>query len=216
MTHLKRNSLTRTWPISRKGSKFIAKPKANQKKGIPILFVLRDMLKITQNKKEAKRVLHEEKVLLNARKIKDVRNSVLLFDIISIVPSKEFYQLSLTDNGKFKLEKIDKKDSNKKIAKVSNKKIIKKGKIQINLEDGKNFIQSIKCNTGDSVIIDLEKRKIEKCLPVKKGNNAIIIAGKHSGKKGKIEEIDEKHQMITIKTKENKLNVLMKQMMVIE
>lgn len=216
MTHLKRNSLTKNWPIPRKGSKFIAKPKSNQKKGIPILFILRDMMKIAQNKKEVKKALHDKKVLLNGRKINDVRNSALLFDIISIVPSKEYYQLSLTDNGKFKLEKIDKKDSTKKIAKVANKRIIKKGKIQINLEDGENFVQNMKCNTGDSVIVDLEKGKIEKCLPVKKGNNAIIIAGKHSGKKGKIEEMDEEHQMVTIKTKENKLNVLMKQMMVKE
>ncbi len=216
MTHLKRNSLTKSWPIPRKGSKFIAKPKANQKKGIPVLFILRDMLKIVQNKKEAKRILYNEKVLLNKRKINDVRNSALLFDVISIVPAKKHYKLDLTENGKFKLEEISEKDSKKKIAKISNKKLIKKGKIQINLEDGKNFVKNVKCNTGDSVLIDLEKSKIEKVLPMEKGSNALVIAGKHAGKKGKIENLDKEHEIANIKSKEDKLNVLIKQLMIIE
>ena len=89
--------------------------------------------------------------------------------------------------------------------------------IQLNLNDGGNFLTDSKlsCATNDSVIINFKDKKIEKCLPLKEKANVIVFAGKHSGKIGQIEEIKER-KIAIINCNKNKINVLIKQLMVIE
>ena len=96
------------------------------------------------------------------------------------------------------------------------KKILKGKKVQLNLYDGRNYLSDLKCKINDTVIINLEKNKIEKCLELKEKANAIVIGGKHSGKQGKIEKLIPEMKMIELKTKEKSFNVLIKQLMIIE
>ncbi|MCF7910606.1 hypothetical protein K9L16_02960 [Candidatus Pacearchaeota archaeon] len=217
MTHLKRQQVPKSWGMEKKGTKFVVKPLRGFNSGIPILIAIRDMLKLAQNRKEVKKAIYSEKIKLNNKKIKDDRNCVSLFDVIKIVPSNENYRLELDDKGKFKLEKINEKQADKKVSKVIGKKVLK-GKInQLNLIDGNNFNSEIKCKRNDSVLVDLKTRKIEKCLALDKGANAIIFSGKHSGKKGKIINIDKEKKMVEIKTSEKEdIHVLIKQVMVME
>lgn len=212
--HIKRQRAPNKWPTHRKGTKFIVKPNSDFKTGIPILVVLRDLLKFAQNRKEVKKAIHLGNILVNQRKIKDNRHGLSLFDKITIVPTKTHYILSLSEKGKFALEEV--KDSSFKIAKVKDKKTLKGKKTQLNLSDGRNFISDMACKVNDSVKIDFEAKKITECLPLKVQANVIIFAGKHSGKKGQIEKIDLKNKMAEISIGEGKINVLIKQLMVIQ
>lgn len=216
MKHIKRQAAPVTWPIERKGNKFVVTPLGPIKEGIPVLILLRDILKIAENKKEVKRAIKNQKVLLNKSKIKDVRNTAKLFDVISMPSSKKYYRVILTHNGKFALEEIKEKESNTKITKVTGKTMLKGKKIQLNLHDGRNIFQKIKCKTGDSVLVNLKDKKIEDTLKLEKGSEIRVFAGKHAGKKGKIQEIDEENQIVNIKTEEGKINVLIKQIIVIK
>ena len=56
--HLKRQKIPKNWPIKRKGTKYLVRPNSNLTKGIPILIILRDMLKVAQNRREVKRIIH--------------------------------------------------------------------------------------------------------------------------------------------------------------
>ena len=56
--HLKRQEAPKNWPVFRKGTKYVVRSEFDIQKGIPILIILRDMLKIAQNRKEAKRIIH--------------------------------------------------------------------------------------------------------------------------------------------------------------
>ena len=103
--HLKRHKVPKNWPIKRKGTTYVVKPNANLFKGIPILIAIRDMLKLAQNKKEVKQIIHAKNLLLNGLFVKDEKNSISLFDILTIVPSNENYRLSLSEKGKFEFEK---------------------------------------------------------------------------------------------------------------
>ncbi|RLG15673.1 hypothetical protein DRN69_02690, partial [Candidatus Pacearchaeota archaeon] len=107
--HLKRQKVPKNWPIERKGTAYVVRPRSNLNKGIPILIILRDLLKIAQNKKEVKKALHLKQILLNGKAVRDEKQSVLLFDIITIVPSKKNYRIELSKNKKFKFTEI--KDS---------------------------------------------------------------------------------------------------------
>jgi len=77
-------------------------------------------------------------------------------------------------------------------------------------------LTDIKCNVGDSALINFKDKKIEKCLELKEKANAIVFAGKHAGKKGIIEKLIIERKMAIMKVGEDKINVLIKQIMVIE
>ncbi len=214
--HLKRQKVPKNWPIKRKGTAYIVRPNANISNGIPILVALRDMLKLAQNRKEVKRAIHVKNLLLNGSHVRDEKNSILLFDTLTIVPSNESYKLSLSEKGKFQIEKINAGEETHKIAKVINKKILKGKKIQLNLSDGRNFLSDIKCNVNDSVLIDLKKKKIEKCLPLKEKGEVLVFAGKHAGKKANINKINQVKKMAELTFNDEKINVLIKQLIIIK
>lgn len=214
--HIKRNVAPKSWPIVRKGTTYVVRPNFNLNNGISILMILRDMLKIVQNRKEAKKAIHAKSILLNKKIVTDEKNTALLFDIITIVPSRKNYRLELLENGKFTLNEAGEKEAGRKISKIGKKKILKGKKVQINFNDGRNIISNAKCRIGDSAIIDTEKKKIEKILEMKEKANAVIFDGKHAGKKGVIERIDDEKGIAEIKTKDKKINALIKQIIVVE
>lgn len=216
MKHMKRQMMPTSWPISRKGKTWVVKPISNTEKGIPILVILRDMLKLAQNRKEVKKALYNKEVLLNNKAIKDEKVNAVLFDILSIIPLKKHFRISLTEKGKFALEEIDKKQSEFKTAKIVNKKTLKGKKTQLNLSDGGNIVSEEKCNTNDSVVLNLKNKKIEKCLKIKEGVKAIVFDGKHMGKKGKINKINKEKQTAELDLEGIKKQISIKQLMVIE
>ncbi len=215
MSHLKRQQSPKSWPVERKGTKYLVKPKGVAN-GIPMLIVLRDMLKIAQNRKEVKRAINMKNVLLNKKLIKDEKSSAVLFDTISIIPTKKNYRVTFSDKGKFQLDEIKESETNQKIAKVINKKVLKGKKTQINLSDGRNFLSDLKCNVNDSVLINLKEKKIEKCLPLKEKSNIFVFEGKHVGKQGTIEKIIPEQKMVEVDVNDSKINILIKQLVVVE
>ena len=214
--HLKRQKAPKNWPIPRKGTTYVVRPNFNINKGVPILIILRDILKIAQNKKEVKKALISKKILLNDKIVRDEKHNALLFDVIKIIPSKKSYRIEVSKNKKFEVKEINEIESESKIAKVTNKKILKGGKTQLNLSDGNNFISKIKCKTNDSVIINFKKKSIEECIPLKEKTKVIVFDGKHSGKKGIINKIDAKNKITEIIVEKDKINVLIKQLMVVK
>jgi small subunit ribosomal protein S4e len=216
MKHLKRQKIPKSWPIPRKGTTYVVRPSFALNKGVPLLILLRDMLKIAKNRKEVKKAIYEKNILVNAKPARDEKNSVQLFDKISLVPSKTHYKVGLSKNGRFAVEEIEEKDVNQKIAKIIDKKVLKGKKIQINLSDGRNFISDIKCNVGDSVSINFKDKKIDKCWPLKESAKVIVFAGKHAGKRGKILKLKPERKMASLDVGKEKINVLIKQMMVTE
>lgn len=216
MTHLKRQEMPKTWPVRRKGTAYIVRPKFGLKKGIPLLIVLRDILKVAKDRKEVKKAIYEKKILINSRSGRNEKEVLQLFDSLCLIPSKKYYRITLSEKGKFKLEEIKENDSEEKISKVINKKILKGKKIQLNLSDGRNFFSDIKCKVNDSVIVDLKNKKIKECLSLNKEAEAFIIEGKHTGKKGKIIGFSENNKMVELKMGNDKKSVLIKHIMVIK
>ena len=214
MSHLKRHAIPKSWPIQRKGTAFVVKPNRSFSNSLPMLIVLRDLLKVAQNRKEAKKMIHMKNILLNGKEVRDEKEGVLLFDIITLTPSKSNYRLTVLKNEKFNVEGIKESEANTKIAKIIGKKILKGKKVQLNLSDGRNFLSNIKCKLGDSILINLKSKKIEKCLPLIENSEAIVFAGKHSGEKGKIEKINRERKTADINNGKEKIDVLIKQLMV--
>jgi Ribosomal protein S4E len=177
--HLRNITIPKTWPISRKKYYWIIRPSTNGYKfeySMPILLWLRDYLKIVKNKKEAKYLLRNEKVLVNNKKIKDLGYSVGLFDVISIKDLNKNYRVVMSNNLKLKLAAIPEQEKDLKIIKIVKKNLVKGGKIQVTGIDGRNFIIDDKdIKTGDSILFNPKENKIEKIIKLNKGNLIYIF-----------------------------------------
>ncbi len=220
--HLKREQSPKNWPIERKGTTYLVRPRSSIEQGVPISIIFRDMLKFAKTRREVKKAINAKQIMLNNKVIFDERRNAVLFDIITIIPPKDsginekHYKITMGKNKKFGLEEIDGKEAGHKIAKVINKKTLKGNKMQVNLSDGRNFISNIKCKVNDSVKINLKSKKLEDCLPLKKDAKVIVFAGKHAGENGVVKEVDEENNRVRLESEGKLVNILIKQLMVRE
>lgn len=207
--HMKRQMVPKTWGIPRKGTKYVVRPLSG---GVPVLVVLRDLMKVAQTRKEVKKAINEKAILVNGKNVIDEKKGLNLFDVLSFAGKN--FRMKINDKGKFVVEEIKDK-ADKKVAKIVGKKTLKGKKVQLNLNDGSNFLSDVKCNVGDSVMIDF-KKGVEACMELKPKAIVLVIGGKHAGAGGEIVKIDEKTKMaeLNIKSKE-KVNVLIKHLMVV-
>jgi len=133
--HLKRQEVPKSWPTYRKGTKYVVRPFSAPGAGVPLLLVLRNMLGLASNRKEAKRAIFLKHILVNARVPGDEKKPVLLFDTVSVIPSGKSYRLDLAEKGKFTLVEIKTSEADKKAAKIVDKKVLKGKKMQLNLKE---------------------------------------------------------------------------------
>jgi small subunit ribosomal protein S4e len=207
--YLKRKAMPKTWPIPRKGSTYVVKA---SEKTIPLIIVLRDILEFVKTKKEAKNLINASEIIVDTKPRKEINYAVSLFSVISIPKIKKFYRVELKKD-KLAINEIKEDGSGFKICKIIGKRILKGGMQQINLIDGRNVLSKEKLNVNDSVLINLKDNKIVKSLPIEKGASVIIVGGKNMGKTGKITEVNEK---ISVKSEDKILNILPKNIYVVE
>jgi small subunit ribosomal protein S4e len=186
--HQKRVAAPTSWPVARKTHHWVVGANAgahSMETGIPLLVVVRDLLKIANNAKEAKRIINEGNVFVDGKARTDYKYIVGLFDILSIPATNEYYRVLLDKQNRFKLYKDD--AGALKLCRVNNKTVVKKGAVQLNLHDGSNIIASNDYRTFDTVM--LKEGRIVKHISYKPGNLAMIVGGEHSGEIGKIKQI---------------------------
>jgi len=198
--HQKRNEVPRTWPIARKGTKQVVVPKHNKRNGIPLLIVLRDILKIAKKRKEVERIIREGRIKVNGKAAKDDRFAMLFMDILSV--GDKSYKL-VFENKKFKLQDTREKE---KIVKVVGKRVLNKNKIQVNLSDGRNMQVKDKLKIGESLAVDFDGKILRK-IELKEGAKIVVMSGSHLGEEGKVEKIADKTAIISIGKEKVNLNL---------
>ena len=188
MAHLKALVAPKQWKIKRKENKWVARPKPgpHNKKAAPLIIVLKSMLGVVQNKKETRHILQNKEVLLNAKTVKDPDTPTGLMDVITLPALKKDYRVTLDEKGRWVLVEIPKKESNLKICRVTNKKTVKKGRIQITLHDGTTALIKQKISVGDSALIQLPENKVTQILKNKKGALVLVTGGTHVGEQATI------------------------------
>ena len=194
--HQKSISAPRSWGIERKTAYWTIKPRPGphpENRSMPLLLIIRDLLKLADSSKESKRLLNEGNVLVNGRVRKDHKFPVGIFDILSIPAIKANYTVFLDKKAKLSLVKIEEEEAaTGKLCRVDGRRMIKKGEIQLNLHDGGNILpgetdEAIK--THDSVMVSLETNEILQHFAYKEGSKVMVIGGKHSAQTGEIEAI---------------------------
>ena len=182
--HLKRLVAPRSWNIARKERTWTTKPmpgKHSLEGALPISTILRDYLKVCDNNREARIILHNRDVFVDQRVVNKPKYPVGLMDIISIPKIKLHVRAMLDKHGRIEFVPIKAADSKWKLARVENKRNIKGGHTQINLHDGTNILSKEKVKTGDVLQLSLPDLKVKKVLKFKKGAQSLIIGGAHVG-----------------------------------
>ncbi|MGY8691740.1 MAG: 30S ribosomal protein S4e [Candidatus Poseidoniales archaeon] len=188
-SHIKRLMMPRTWPLPRKTSIWVQKPNPSGhsiENCMPLTLILRDVLAIAHTKREAKKILHSRKILVDGRIETDSARGVGLMDVLTIDGIN--YRCVLDTNGKLRYRIISEKSAESKICMVTGKTTIKGGVTQLHLHDGRNILleSTSKYNTGDSIVISLPDQKILTHLPMEKDSLAYLIGGNHIGETAKI------------------------------
>jgi small subunit ribosomal protein S4e len=174
-----------------KKPKWLVTPKGPHRKdeSIPLLRIVRDILGYADNAHEAGKIIKSGMVLVDKVARKDPNYGVGLMDVVEIPEAGQCFRV-LPTKKKHELKPIDAKETGIKLCKIVGKKVVGKGKMQLNLHDGTNILVDGKdFKTGGTVVLELPKKKILETLQFEKGNFGLIVRGRHIGEAGKIGEI---------------------------
>lgn len=211
MAHMKRYSMPEFWPLARKTESYVTTPLPGPHRKyecIPLKVIVRDSLGLAETAGEARKILNSGKVLIDKKVRKEPRFPVGFMDVFEIPEMHLRYRVSIGRRG-LVLEKLNDEGASVKLCKITGKVSLKGGAQQLNLHDGRNILSKHPYRIGDSIMIGLPGQRILKHYPLRKGESAIIIAGRNMGVSGRIKEIKERGSMldkntVTIETEKGK------------
>ncbi len=183
-SHMKRLTMPRSWPLPRKSSVWIQKPNPCGHPldlCMPMGVILRDILGVAQNRREAKKILHSRLVKVDGAIETDIGRGVGLMDVLTV--GDVSYKCVLDTNGKLRYRTIPDKETLTKICRVMGKTTIKGAKTQVHLHDGRNllFNENPDYKTGDSLVISLPDQEVKSYHKFEEGSIAYLTGGNHIG-----------------------------------
>jgi len=193
---MKRLTAPRTWPVPRKTSKWIAKPSPGPhpvEQSLPVIIVLRDMLHHCDTAQEAKQIIGGRNILVDGRIVTDPKFPVGLMDVVSIPKTKENFRMLKDRRGRLVLTRIGSDESRWKLVRIENKVVVRGGKVQLNLHDGRNLlIEKNEHRTGDVLKIELPGQKVLASFQQVPGSLAMLTGGSHVGEMATVAGFEEK------------------------
>lgn len=189
--HLKRIASPNTWPINRKQSQWVTKPRGphSLETGMALNVAMTDLLKLAKTNSEVKRILKHKNVMLNGKRIYDSRRNFGLLDVLSVKETKENFTIILNPLKKLEIKKIESSEANFTLSKVIGKKKTGKEVTQVNLHNGTNILlKKDDVKVGDTLVLSIPEMKVKDKLPLENDSQVYIIKGKHTGKTGVVEK----------------------------
>lgn len=189
----KRSDVPRFWKISKKDKRFVVRtePGPHQKDySYPLLVLMRDILSITKNSREAMSVLNAGKILVDGRVIHSPRFPVGLMDVVDVPNINKSFRLIPVKGGLEPVE-ISDNEKNLKICMVKNKNTIQGAKIACGLHDGRVIYPEaeVDIRPGDSLVLKLPKQEFQASYRLAKSGLALLVRGERSGEVVTIEDL---------------------------
>lgn len=162
---------------------------------IPLLILTRELLRLADTGKEGKSIIKSREILVDGKPRRDHKFPVGLMDVVDIPKMKKSYRVVPSKKG-LELLEITSKEANLKLCRINKKSLVRGGKVQLNMHDGRNVIVDAKgkkdeFKTGDSVLIELPSQKIVEHIKLDKGNLGVIIGGQNKGEFVKVKALKE-------------------------
>jgi len=201
--HLKRKPAPKMWPIHRKEAVWTVMPKPGPhslSRSLPLVLIVRDMLKFAKTAKEAETLISQKKIMVNGKVRRDERFLVGLMDVISIVDAKKSYRVLPSGKGLF-LHPVDSAEAAFRLCRIEDKTVVTAGNMHLDLQDGSSFLIKVSnpqnpeedtYHTLDILKLSIPDRELLGHTKLTVGAPAIVIGGKNMGKYGKVTVIEKK------------------------
>ena len=203
--HLKKYAAPTTWPITRKDTTYITKPSPgphSQRFSMSIDLILK-ILGCARTRREIKKILNTKEIIVDGKKVSEPKFPVGLFDTLSIPATNQHFRVVFDAKGRLKLLPIQKNETDKKIARIIGKTILKNAQMQLNLSDSRNILTVEKTyKVGDTLLIEVPSQKIQAHFRFEPGVMIYLVDGKYAGQIGMLEEIKGKTIMYTNASKQ--------------
>jgi len=187
---LKRYAMPKTLKLPIKEAAWVTKSDPgphSADRAIPLRVLVRDYLGLARNAKEADRVVAMGEVVVDGRIRKNPKFPVGLMDVIHIPKLGKYYRILVDSHGRLDLVEIGVEEAKYKLCQVIGKQVVRGGKIQLNLHDGRNVVGDFReVKRRDVVQLSLEDGSVLKHLKLAEGNLGLIVRGKNPGIVGKI------------------------------
>lgn len=199
--HLKALSAPAFWPILRKEYKWAVKPSPGPHpldRCIPLLVLVRDVLKYAKTGREARKLISEGHFKVDGKVRKNYKFPVGIMDVVEIPKTGEAYRVVAVPTKVLGLVKIPADEVGVKPCRVENKTTVRGGHIELNLHDGRNVLVRVSdprnpvedtYETLGTVLLSLSDNRVLDYIPSKPGVLALVVGGKNVGRVGKIVEI---------------------------
>ena len=183
-SHIKRLMMPRSWPLPRKTTIWVQKPDPcghSIDKCMPMGMILRDILGVAHNRREAKQFLHSRPIMVDGKIETALGRGVGLMDVLTVGDNN--FRCVLDTNGKLRYRAITSKQASSKICRVMGKTTISGGKTQLHLHDGRNllFDSNPEYKSGDSLVISLPDQEVVSHHKFEEGALAYLTGGSHIG-----------------------------------
>jgi small subunit ribosomal protein S4e len=191
---LKRQMAPMFWGISRKTPRFVTtvRPGAHSKHlAIPTSVFLRDTLKLVKTAREAYYAIYNGKVKVDGVKRKSIHHGIGLMDVVELDGVSDVYRLVPKRGRILEPIKINSSEKSIKLAKVTSKTTLKKGKTQLGFHDGRTMVSDTDASVGDSCVMQVPEQKITEVLKLKEGVRVIVTKGHNAGQIGQVKEVKE-------------------------
>ena len=189
--HLKRIAAPPTWLVDRKEGKFIARPKGSfsMAMGMPLITVLKDVLKLVSTRKEGQRVLNSREITVNGVRRKGEKFMIGLMDVLAIKDTGKSYRMLLDRNSVLRLVPVAESEASVKLGRITGKRSVRNGRVQLSLHDGHSLLGAAAHSTGDTVVLALPKGDVTQHIKLESGCHAYLIGGSNVGRTGVVENI---------------------------
>lgn len=151
--HIKRMAAPKSWAVPRKTSHWITKPSPGPhgtQESMPLLAVVRDMLKLCDNSREARFIIGSRTIAVDGKIVTNYKFPVGLMDVVTVLKTKQSFRMLIDYKAKLQLIPIDDSEKDWKLARVDDKKVVRKGKVQLNMHDGRCILlPKDQYSTGD-------------------------------------------------------------------
>mgnify|MGYP001125011826 CR=1 FL=1 len=200
--HLKREKAPRSWLIHPKEAQWAVKPRPGpheQNESLSLSSLLRDVLGYAKSVRESKIILAQDRVSVDGKTCGDHKYPTGLMDVVELPDANMTYRILPAVGKGLTVLRIPKDEGKVKLCRIEGKTTLKKGRVQLNLHDGRNIIVPVQdarnpkediYRTRDTLRISIPSQKILGHLKFTEGAYAIVTSGRNLGRHGRIVKIE--------------------------
>jgi small subunit ribosomal protein S4e len=158
---------------------------------MPISLLLRQ-LGLAKTMREIKKIMNDKAILVDGKVVTDHHHPIGFMDVIHIKPETNL-RGSFDNKGRLVFKEIAADETRRKACKVTGKRTVPGGKVQLSFLDGRNLlVEKGSFAIGDTVILEVPAQKFIEHLPLAKGHAVFLIGGRHKGNLMKVESVEGK------------------------